>query len=57
MEGITRMSYLLGKRRVSMKLLAVLLAATAVASACSSDGDGDDAAPVATTAAPAEDTV
>ena len=50
------MSYLLGKRRVSMKLLAVLLAATAVASACGSDGDGDDAAPVATTAAPAEDT-
>jgi len=50
------MSYLLGKRRVSMKLLAVLLAATAVASACGSDGDGDDAAPVATTAAPAEET-
>ncbi|HJP16870.1 MAG TPA: hypothetical protein QF762_07880, partial [Acidimicrobiales bacterium] len=47
-----RMSYLLGKRGVTFKLLAVLLAATAIASACGSDSSSDDAAPVATTAAP-----
>ena len=50
------MSYLLGKRGVVFKLLAVLLAATAVASACGSDSSSDDAAPAATTAAPAEET-
>ena len=50
------MGSFLGKRGTLFRLLAVLLAATAIASACSSDGDSADAAPVATTAAPAEET-